>query len=133
MSNCTYRKGLISLRDCGEPAEGYCRQCNRPICRKHTKVSQKGSFCPECFVQDEPGQVDDDTWISHHRRRLYGSSGYSPFYYGHRHRYGDDDYRYFDQEQNPGKDQKETWNGAGIPAEAPDTDDDIDADDFQDS
>ncbi|MCP4216823.1 MAG: hypothetical protein GY765_19385 [bacterium] len=126
MGKCSSKKGILSLRDCGEATDHTCTYCNRPICRKHAKETAKGEVCHECYMEKIPGakeQQKGSGWGGSifRRRRFYGGSGYSPFYYGHRRRYGHDDYRYFDRHH-------EERHNAAMP-----DDDQMDAADFQDS
>jgi len=111
------------LRDCGEAAASQCSTCNRPVCQKHRKiinVEGKGEvLCVECYLQQasEERALSADIDREYHRRRFYRSTGYRPYYYGHYRRYRHDDYEYFDREAQ---------------AEF-DTEDQLDAEDFQDS
>jgi len=118
MARCRHKIGLLSLRDCGNPVVGLCVDCNRPVCDKHMKDTDRGTVCLECFTQNlEDQEMSGEAARVYHRRTYYHSTGYYPYYYGHSLRYGDDDYRYFDAE----------------PASNIDHDQDIDPEDFQDS
>lgn len=120
-TKCKHKLGLLSLRDCKAPAVSKCEICGRPVCQEHQKtllIDQKDSvLCVECYLErtSEP-----DTSREYQRRSLYGSTGYLPYYYGHSHQYGQDDYEYFDREAE----------SAFAVEEA---DDIMEADDFQDS
>ncbi len=150
MSKCNYKKGLLSLRDCGAPVSATCSQCKRPVCDKHSRFGAQGSsLCLECHAQGAgggtgtagagnvagaPGAAGDDDFISHRRRHIYRSGGYYPFYFGHRHRYGHEDYRHFDSDHQTGEPGAGPIEDEGLAMDdAMDMDDDMDASDFQDS
>jgi len=135
MARCSFKKGLLNLRDCGEPAEDYCSQCNRPICRQHIRQmegAESGCLCPECAAKFVDGKVDQEAWYATNRRRFYHNSGYFPIYFGHQQRYGDEEYRYFDpNHDNPYL--SDTKGMTAIDREEYDSHSSLDADDFQDS
>ncbi len=123
MATCRHRVGLLSLKDCGEPAVSQCTNCNRPVCQKHRKmVTGEGKddvVCVECSLEQvsEKTALSEDMDREYHRRSFYRNTGYRPYYYGHYRSYGSDDYRSFDREAD---------------AEF-DVEDQLDAEDFQDS
>ena len=101
MATCRHKVGLLSLRDCGEPTISKCSLCNRPVCEKHQKTVSdvEGAICVECYLQrvDRERAVHEDMGRYYHRRSMYRSSGYHPYYYGHSRHYKHDHYRDFDR------------------------------------
>jgi hypothetical protein len=110
MSLCAVKRGIISLRDCGQEATDTCATCSRPICREHTKVSGTDVLCVECYARREEEALrsaskgshgtksgakagsagkhqpadewDDPTWPYSYRHHYYTTSLYHPFYGG---------------------------------------------------
>ncbi|WP_295391427.1 hypothetical protein [uncultured Thiodictyon sp.] len=85
MSNCTVRRGFLTLSACGEPAAGVCRTCGRPACAEHLVRDLTGGVCTECgatqHATDEPTDTEDwgtDSWRYGYRDRFYQDSGYRP-------------------------------------------------------
>ncbi len=121
VSMCKHKVGLLSLRDCGDQAVSKCNLCNRPVCEKHQKTlsDAEEAICIECYLQRVDGEraVREDAGQYYYRRRVYHSSGYRPYYYGHSRHYKHDHYRDFDH----------TAEGEI------ETEDQLDPDDFQDS
>ncbi len=136
-ATCKHKVGLLSLRDCKEPAETKCKICARPVCQKHRKkrrIEEKIHFvCVECYLQavSEKKDQDEDLGWQHRRRRYYQRSGYRPYYYGHSRRYREDDYDYFDSDF---EDDYEDFNHESEYEDAEfDADHELDEEDFQDS
>ncbi|MDM8515440.1 hypothetical protein QUF76_04515 [Desulfobacterales bacterium HSG16] len=128
MANCKYKKGFLNLRDCKQPASGFCSSCNRPICEEHGQNLEDDSLvCLECYADQVSEDSDDtDARISdlRARRQVFRDTGYSGYYFGHSRRYGEEDYQNFE-------------TGSDMDDQEYDDDDDygdeIAPDDFQDS
>jgi hypothetical protein len=111
MGLCAVKRGIISLRDCGQEATDTCSTCARAICREHTKVSAGSVLCVECYARREeealrdaakgsrgtaakgaaPARAagtartdewDDPAWPYLFRHTYYTHSSYHPFYSG---------------------------------------------------
>lgn len=107
MSQCAVKRGIITLRDCGNEATDVCAKCARPICREHTKLQGTEVLCVECYARqaDEQeqqakgggargakggppkpaGDVDeweDRSWPYSYRHYYYSNYNYHPFYWG---------------------------------------------------
>jgi len=113
--NCKAKKGLLVLRECGQPAVGACGKCGIQVCQQHqVLISQTGAvLCPDCAAQDEKMAPTGHVGRSRRRSRYYSHYGY---YGGHHH-----DHDYFngrDQSsvQTPGP--QTAGVGAGASADA---------------
>ena len=93
-TTCQTKVGLLTLRDCDQPAEGACEQCKRVVCSKHRITSETGILCPECALAAKEQQKKTAQVKTRHR--YYTSYHYYPYYYGHHHHYHDYDYRSFE-------------------------------------
>lgn len=111
MSLCAVKRGIITLRDCGQEAGDTCTTCARPVCREHMKVSAGSVLCVECYArreeealkqstkqskgggkaptpantrtrQDAGDEWEDPVWPYTYRHSYYMTSHYTPFYTG---------------------------------------------------
>jgi hypothetical protein len=82
--NCKAKKGLLVLRECGQPAIGACGKCGIPVCQQHQIIiSQTGMvYCPECAAQDAQMAPTGHVGRARRRTRYYTHYGY---YGGHWH------------------------------------------------
>jgi hypothetical protein len=138
-SACHAKKGLLFLRDCGDPAVDACSLCGRPVCHIHRIVDAQGVLCPECHGRDADDDDDDDMDEdapdkSRVRNRYYDRFNYTPYYYGDSHYYSDRDYRTFDRQDQPTLPDQDTrasrTKESGTPAGS---DDSNELDDFMES
>ncbi len=127
---CKHKLGLLSLRDCKEPANDKCAGCGRPVCPTHLKQFQVGevvrNLCVECYVQRVGKENALETGVDreYHRRDWYRRSSYRPYYYGNsHHHYQHDHYDHFDHDRQAVNDRDDSV----------DDDDFLDNEDFQDS
>jgi len=82
---CGAKKGLLVLRECGEPAIGACSGCSAQICQKHQVINQQGAvLCPDCAANDQSLAPQGHVGRSRRRSYYYGHYGY-PYHYGHFH------------------------------------------------
>lgn len=108
MSACAVKRGIITLRDCGNEATDTCSVCARPICRDHMKLRGTDIFCVECYARQQQQDAaagaqqkgstsakapkakaatpqydpEDDTWAYSYRHYYYSNFFYHPFYTG---------------------------------------------------
>jgi hypothetical protein len=104
MSKCAVKRGIITLRDCGNEASDTCTVCARPMCQEHTRVRGAELLCVECFARQAEEQTagqatrgtktqgasrqtresdwEDESWPYVYRHHYYTSYHYQPFYYG---------------------------------------------------
>ncbi len=107
MAACAVKRGIITLRDCGEEGINTCSVCNRPVCAEHTRMGAGALLCVECYAKreeearaSEKGATksttatgkspagrseetwEDPSWAYGYRHHYYGSYGYQPFYHG---------------------------------------------------
>jgi len=110
MSLCAVKRGIITLRDCGQEAGDTCAACARPVCREHMKVSAGTVLCVECYARREEEALkqaakggnksektpppntrskqnaeeewDDPAWPYYYRHSYYTTAHYTPFYTG---------------------------------------------------
>jgi hypothetical protein len=131
---CAVKRGILTLRECGEKAGDTCGVCRRHICQAHATVRGGQMLCLECdarqqqeelaavgtrgkpAAQEAAPEVDtsDRRWPYRYRERYYASSHYQPFYAAHYwDRYYDHyDVRSFDrQAAGMAADQDETAGG----------------------
>ena len=71
---CQARMGLLVLRDCGDPATGFCGQCGKAICAAH----QTGTSCPECAVAQGQDASDPNAQQAASRNAYYQQYGQAP-------------------------------------------------------
>ncbi len=128
--NCKAKKGMLVLRECGEPATASCSMCGIPVCQKHVVPTEQGVACPECAAMKTkiPQGPQGVVGRARRRRSYYGHYGYSPYYYGYhgyggRHYWSDDDYDSMDEREDVSEDLAEDMEADG---------DDADLDDFDD-
>jgi hypothetical protein len=93
---CSYKTGLVNLRDCGKETNQSCMTCDRPVCAEHGIKTGRGTQCQECFARQNPKDGKSKAWNSFRRHRFYDGYSYMPIYFGHRGTYGSEEYRYFD-------------------------------------
>jgi hypothetical protein len=126
-SGCKAKKGLLVLRDCGEPVIGVCSGCHIGICQKHQVIAFNNQvLCPDCAAKDQNMKPAGYVGRSRRRDRYYSHYGYTPWFYYHDHdHYRDHDYH---SVQNDGNQPADAMAGAG--AEPPGVSGGIDADDL---
>jgi hypothetical protein len=94
---CACKRGFFTLRDCANSATGTCSLCSRRICPEHITAA---GVCVECAAkrsEDESLGEDPTGYAVRSRQRWYGSSGYSPVWWGTGDTYWNDtDYRWYD-------------------------------------
>lgn len=131
-ATCKHKAGFLSLRDCGNPVNALCQTCNRPVCAKHYRIEEDSILCLECIASrtTADGAAQHNVQQEYERRQTYRDSGYTPYYYGHSERYGQDDYKAFDTRPGTPVSTSGGFRGSVSDAEALDA---INPDDFQDS
>ena len=78
--SCQIKMGLFVLRECGEPPKSLCFNCNLSICKKHTRQTENGDLCPECYMQLNPENPESQGYNQY----LAGENReYNPGYYFH--------------------------------------------------
>ena len=98
MAKCAVKRGIITLRDCGEEAGDTCENCSRPICQEHTIFRSGATLCLECDAKKMEAErevasttprkeapkpeVEDATWPYRYRHHYYTTYHYHPFYTG---------------------------------------------------
>ncbi|MDB5032916.1 MAG: hypothetical protein JWQ98_157 [Chlorobi bacterium] len=120
MSKCAVKRGILTLRDCGEEGINTCSICARPVCAEHTRIRSSDTICVECFAKGEEEaksakgpkapnahppvarneeEWNDPDWAYSYRHYYYMNSSYNPFYPGHYYSdyYDDYDVRSFTQ------------------------------------
>ncbi len=94
---CSCKRGFFTLRDCAGSAVATCSVCSRRICSEHITAA---GVCVECAAKrSEDAALDEDStgYAVRSRERWYGSSGYSPVWWGTYDPYwSDTDYRWYD-------------------------------------
>lgn len=55
MSKCAVKRGIVTLRDCGNEAGDACAECSRPMCQEHSRISGAELLCVECFARRQQG------------------------------------------------------------------------------
>ncbi|MDA0183151.1 hypothetical protein OJ997_22770 [Solirubrobacter phytolaccae] len=94
---CSCKRGFFTLRDCANSAVTSCSACSRRICAEH--ITQAG-LCVECVAKrSEDAALDETstTYAIRSRQRWYGSSNYSPVWWGTSDPYWNDtDYRWYE-------------------------------------
>jgi hypothetical protein len=88
--NCKAKKGMLVLRECGQPAIGACGGCGIPICAAHQVIGFNNQvLCPDCAARDQNMKPTGYVGRSRRRDRYYSYYGYMPLYHHH---YHDHDY-----------------------------------------
>ena len=102
MATCKHKIGFLSLKECDKLASVVCSACNKPVCKHHYREVDGVPFCPDCYVEQvSEDEAEAEGWGSIlHRRRTYHHIGYRPYYYGHIHRYNEDDYQDFESRED---------------------------------
>lgn len=115
-TTCKHKMGLLSLRDCDEPAVAKCKMCGRPVCQEHQRTvqlkKQRKVLCVECYLELKKQRGMQDDSYEYRRHSMYRSSGYHPYYYGSSRRFGHDHYHYFDREREPEIEAEEEMDAA---------------------
>ena len=78
---CSWKLGMMTLMECGEPAMGACTICGNPLCGKHMVMSLAGAAgCPRCAASAEGFPKTDLTEMASAREAYYkpfgGTRGY---------------------------------------------------------
>jgi hypothetical protein len=99
---CAVKRGIITLRDCGNEGSDMCAVCTRPMCQEHTRIRGAELLCVECFAKQEEqkkvetttkpakgqqqparqNEWEDESWPYSYRHHYYTTYHYSPFYTG---------------------------------------------------
>ena len=108
MKACKHKLGLLSLRECREPAVVTCSQCDRPVCKEHYKQFEDENLCIECYLQRISEQEAQRNGLDQEYRRqsYYHNQGYSPYHDSYRDHtsYREEDYRAFDRPEQAEED-----------------------------
>ena len=48
---CAETSGFLFRHSCGEPAATECRECGKPICKRHSVHEEGGLWCTTCAKQ----------------------------------------------------------------------------------
>jgi hypothetical protein len=57
--HCLHQVGFIFKGDCGQPADAFCNNCAKPICRKHCRVNHAMICCGKCSKDIYDLDLDD--------------------------------------------------------------------------
>jgi len=88
MTSCRIKRGIFTLRECGNDATDTCTDCGSHICQEHTAYSAGQVRCPTCHrAQDSSAASPEDGtpewekpgWAQGWRSRFYRDTGYHPF------------------------------------------------------
>jgi hypothetical protein len=108
MSTCLAKRGIFTLRECGQDASDTCSACGKPLCQEHVVYLSAKVFCAQCqakepdFLQKDDSQkpkralqigpvpedepLEDDWrrpgWAMRWRDGYYRSTRYAPFRFG---------------------------------------------------
>ncbi|MEO5930283.1 MAG: hypothetical protein ABIR47_10160, partial [Candidatus Kapaibacterium sp.] len=109
---CAVKRGILTLRDCGEEGINTCNVCARPVCAEHIRSHSGNMICVECFAKEEEDareqaekgakgskggkapnvqpptarnqeEWNDPDWAYSYRHYYYMNSSYNPLYPGH--------------------------------------------------
>lgn len=73
---CSWKLGLMTLMECGEPAMGACSMCGNPLCGKHMVMSMAGAAgCPRCAASAQGFPKTDLTEMASAREAYYQPFG----------------------------------------------------------
>jgi len=57
MNVCVVKRGIFSLRECGNEASDICTGCKSPICQEHAVYSSSMVYCAICEAKIRAGQA----------------------------------------------------------------------------
>jgi len=77
---CRERSGFLFAHACDQPVVGKCGQCQKPICKRHSRAHESQTLCVSCRKQTgQPSRktrmgrsyIEDPYFYSHHHMRDY--------------------------------------------------------------
>lgn len=86
MNACTLKRGIFSLRACGNPVAEHCSTCLQAVCQEHLAPLADEVLCVSCYAargaQDESSDEREDWerpgFSQQWRSSYYDQSGYRP-------------------------------------------------------